>query len=462
MTPEKFALRLTRDCLVAPGSHVLVALSGGADSVALLRLMCEAAPELGLRVSCAHVEHGIRGDASREDEAFVRALCEERGVALCVANVDAPGLARERGCGLEEAARALRYDFFERTADALGADCVALAHHALDQAETVLLRAARGSDVRGLCAMRERRGRYVRPLLGSTPGELRAYLVSIGQCWREDETNADVKYARTRVRRLVIPELERACPGAPDALARLARAAQRDEDYFDARLRALNLPEPLPLVDGLAMPRGPIEPLHPALMSRALVRLIEQSGLPAQGADAVEAVCAALSGGREARVNLTHGAHAHAGKRYLCIIRDEEPPRDVPLLPARAEGWADISLPLDVPTPFGLFRVRAASPGETGDGKLTQVMPSRLLSGAAVGSRRAGDRMRPFGAAGHVPLKKLMADAGVERAMRKSVPILRGGEGILWAVTLRPGEACRIKPGEDALCVEYMGPGVAE
>ena len=121
-----------------------------------------------------------------------------------------------------------------------------------------------------------------------------------------------------------------------------------------------------------------------------------------------------------------------------------------------------ISLPIDIPTPFGLFRIRAAAAGETGDGKRSQVMPAGLLMGATAGSRRPGERMRPFGTAGHVTLKKLMADAGVERAMRRSVPILRSGGEVLWAVGLRPGEACRIKPGEDALCVEYMGPGVAE
>ena len=450
MTVETFALRLTRDCRVAPASHVLAAVSGGADSVALLRLLCDAAQRLSLRVSCAHVEHGIRGASSREDEAFVRALCGELGVPLFVAHADVPGYAKAHGCGVEAAARTLRYAFLEETAEKTGADCVALAHHMSDQAETVLLRAARGSDLRGLCAMRERRGRYVRPLLGIAPEELRAYLVSIGQSWREDETNADVGYARNRVRLLAMPELERACPGASHALARLARAAQRDEDYFDAQLRALDV-RALPLVDGVACARGEIEGLHPALLSRLIVRLIEAGGLPAQGADAVEAVCAALEDGRETSVNLTAGAHAHIGAGYLCVTRDEPPPLDVPL-----------SLSGVTPTPFGAFCVRPALSGETGDGKRVQVMPASVLAGATVGARRPGERMQPFGLTGHAPLKKLMADAGVERAMRASVPILRRGGDVLWVVTLRPSALCAVTGGEDALCVEYLGPGVAE
>lgn len=441
MTVDRFVARLSGACAVLPGSRVLAAVSGGADSVALLRLLCEAAERMGLEVRAAHVEHGVRGEASREDEAFVRALCAELGVPLCVGHVDAPAYARARGCGLEDAARALRYAFLERAARETDADAVALAHHRRDQAETVLLRAARGSDVRGLCAMRWRRGVYVRPLLGETPEALRDYLTRIGQRWREDETNGDVRYARNRVRRRVLPELDLACPGAEAALARLASAAQRDEDYFDARLRALALPQ-ICLVDGLAMERGPLQTLHPALLSRLLVRRIEDCGLPAQDAGTVEAVVEAIASGGEACVNLTRGAHAHVGARFVCLTRGEAPPPEEPL-PAGGE------------TRYGCFEVRAALPGETGDGRYAQAMPLRLLEGMTVGSRREGERMALFGG-GHAPLAKLMAEAGVERAMRASVPILRDARGeAVWAVGLRAGALCRVTPGEEAALVRY-------
>ena len=451
MTLDRFIGHLTRDCRVAPASHVLAAVSGGADSVALLCLLKEAAGALSLRVSCAHVEHGIRGEASREDERFVRALCERMAIPFVCARVDAPAYQKAHGCGLEEAARTLRYEALERMADELGADCIALAHHAQDQAETVLLRASRGCDVRGLSAMRARRGRFVRPLLEATPRELRDYLSAIGQDWREDETNADVRYARNRVRLRAMPELERACPGAGAALARLARAAQRDEDYFDAQLAALTLPAPVPLVNGLAFSREALGALHPALSGRLLVRLIEQSGLAPQGSAAIDAVVDALSREGEAAVNLTRGAHAVLGARYVCLTRDEPPPLDVPL--AR-EG--------ETVTAFGRFFVRPARPGETGDGKRVQAMPARLFDGATVGSRRPGERIRAFGAAGHTPIKKLLMDAGVERAMRDSVPIVRSGGEALWIAGVRAGAACAVARGEEALCVEYLGSVVAE
>ena len=109
MTADEFCLRLSKDCGVAPGSHVLLALSGGADSVALFCLLLEARESMPLVLSCAHVEHGIRGEASLSDLAFVRALCEEKNIPLYTAHVDAPAYARAHGCGLEDAARTLRY-----------------------------------------------------------------------------------------------------------------------------------------------------------------------------------------------------------------------------------------------------------------------------------------------------------------------------------------------------------------
>lgn len=444
MTTEEFCLRLSKDCGVAPGAHVLAAVSGGADSTALLCFLCAARELMGISVSCAHVEHGIRGEASLADMAFVRALCQRLGVALHVARVDAPGLAAREGCGIEDAARRLRYGFLEETAHRIGADAVALAHHAGDQAETVLLHAARGSDMRGLSAMSMRRGSFVRPLLLSTPEELRAYLTERGETWREDETNGDVNYARNRVRRRVLPELEQACPGAGAALCRLSRAARRDEDFFSHQLAALKL-KAYPLVDGVALEREALASLHEALQSRALALALERAGLPVSSA-ALEQVQALLAPEAAARAaSLPGGGEARLGERYLCLVRPDAAIPDAALLP---EG--------ETQTPFGVFRVRQARRGETGDGKTSQCIPAELLSRARVTARREGDAMIPFGRGSGVKLKKLMIDAGVERAMRRSVPVLRSGNTILWAAGLRAGECCRARAGETPRLVEWI------
>lgn len=444
MTAEEFSTRLSRDCGVLPGGHVLVALSGGADSVALLCLFLAIAQKYPLRISCAHVEHGIRGEASLGDLAFVRALCEKKAVALYAAHVDAPGYAAAHGCGMEDAARTLRYDFLNQTADAIGADAIALAHHMHDQAETVLLHAMRGSDVRGLCAMRYRSGRLIRPLLDEEPDALRTYLREIGQGWREDETNADTAYLRNRVRHSVLPAMEAAMPGTQAALARLARAAQRDEDYFAKRIDALEGGW-IPLIDGIAAEKEQLLGLHPALLSRVLVRMAQRAGISIGRASEIEAVVAALESD-DAVINLAGGAHASLGRRYLCLTRAYTP---------------DIRVKLCVPgvtdTPFGRFEVCPAREGETGDGKRSQRMAAHLLEGAYITNRREGDVIVPFGRNTPVKIKKLMIDAGVERAMRASMPVIRKEETVFFAVGLRAGECCRDSGNDAQMIVRFCG-----
>jgi len=444
MTQEEFGLRLSRDCAVIPGSRVLAAVSGGADSVALLCFFAQIRESYPLELACAHVEHGIRAEESRADMAFVKSLCQRLNIPFYSACVDAPAHARRCGCGLEDAARTLRYASLIRIADEIGANEIATAHHAGDQAETVLLHAARGSDIQGLCAMRMRSGRLIRPLLGCTAQELRAGLRKAGQSWREDATNADFRYARNRVRGEVLPALERVSPGAGQALCRLARAAQRDEAYFAQQLEAMDLCE-VSLIDGLAVPRERLAGLHPALLSRALVRLMDKAGLERQSAYVIEAVMDALETHKSV-VNLGGGAHASVGKRWLSLTRPQAEEIDVPL---NVSGMTD--------TPFGRFEVRAALPGETGDGLRSQAMPARLLSGARVTSRREGDMMTPFGRHTPVKLKKLMIDAGVERAMRRSVPVLRRDDEVLFAVGLRPSQRCAGIAEEQRMMVRFLG-----
>lgn len=445
MTADEFSRRLLQECALEPGSHVIVALSGGADSVALLCLFLEIAGQYPLTVSCAHVEHGIRGKDSVDDLEFVRTLCREKNVPLYAAHVDAPAFSKAHGCGLEDAARRLRYAFLHETADAIGAHAIALAHHAGDQRETVLLHALRGCDVKGLCAMRARSGRLIRPLLEEEPAVLRQFLLSMGQIWREDESNADTAYLRNMIRHEVLPLLERSVPGAGAALSRLSRAAQRDEDYFGAVLDSMDLQE-IPLVDGIAVRKDALASLHPALCSRALVRLMERALVKPQCAEVIEAVISTLDRSG-ITVNLTDGAHAAIGDTYLCLTRRQEEIGDTPL-----------NVPGCTMTPFGEFEVYPAAPGENGDGRRSQGVPLRLLEGACVSARREGDTIIPFGKHTPVKLKKLMIDAHIERAMRDSVPIVRDRQGgVLFAVGLRPAEGCRQHENETQMMVRFLG-----
>ena len=206
---------------------VLAGVSGGADSVALLRLLVLRRENRGGSVTAVHVNHGLRGDASDGDEAFVRQLCREWQVPLLVFRAVPPAHAGE------DWARAARYGFFRQAAEQTGCYDLVLAHHRDDQAETVLEHLLRGSGLTGLCGMRPVSGRdgltLYRPLLETDRAALRAFLLRQGLTWREDASNQDTAYLRNAVRLELLPLMERLRPGAAERIAGTAGLLADDE-----------------------------------------------------------------------------------------------------------------------------------------------------------------------------------------------------------------------------------------
>ena len=221
--------------LLRPGMRLAVAVSGGADSVALLRVLVNAAPEIGLVLSVAHMHHGIRGAEADADAEFVSALAAEHNLIFHRRDVDAPGTAQQKRETLEEAARKLRYAWFEELLETGMADAVATAHTLDDQAETVLHKLLRGAWTKGLSgihpALAYSRGAILRPFLGVRRAEIEAWLTAVEQPWREDATNADLAHTRNRLRHELLPTLAAYNPQIYTQLANLATLA-RDEDAY--------------------------------------------------------------------------------------------------------------------------------------------------------------------------------------------------------------------------------------
>src|SRR5579884_1129216 len=231
------SLPLLTGCL-HPGMRLGVAVSGGADSVALLRVLARRRQELGLVLTALHVHHGIRGAEADGDALFAEGLAQDLGVRFLRNDVNTPERAQKAGESIEEAARNLRYAWFDELLGQGELDAVATAHSLDDQAETVLLKLLRGAWTRGLAGIYPLvelgQGKLVRPLLGERRQALREYLQSLSQVWREDRSNADCSFTRNRIRHELLPLLERDFqPGIAALLGATAELARGEQQFWD-------------------------------------------------------------------------------------------------------------------------------------------------------------------------------------------------------------------------------------
>jgi tRNA(Ile)-lysidine synthase len=277
---------------------VIIGLSGGSDSVALLLLLRDLADNGGFTIAgLAHLNHQLRTTAQR-DETFCRELAERLNLRIVVKSEDVKGYARGRNLSVEDAARRIRYDFMEQAADALGAERIAVGHTQDDQAETFLLKLIRGAGLTGLGGIRPRRGRVIRPLLEVSRSELRSYLARREERWIEDESNDDLDNPRNRIRHIVLPELDCAASGPTrPAIARAAGVIREDADWLDelASSHYVALVEETSTGVMIEAPALVAEP--PPLRRRILLRALRACGGGREvGLEHVEAAMAVLTG----------------------------------------------------------------------------------------------------------------------------------------------------------------------
>lgn len=412
------------------GKRLLVALSGGADSVALIRLLSDARVEFDLSLYAAHVDHGIRPE-SASDAAFCETLCAELGIPIYIHRADVPALAAELHCGLETAAREIRHEWLGSLRAELGADYIVTAHHMDDQAETVLMRLARGTGLDGLGAMRAISGAYYRPLLNVHRAELREYLRDNGFAWREDATNAVDDNPRNAIRLHVIPELEKCYPQFVAAAARCAESAQIDSDCLEA------LTGDFLIRCGGAGPQitwiDLSEPTHRAVLRRALRRQCPTGdALSWAQVRALEALCAQ----RRGKIDLDGDCFAERTGNRLYFVRKRRPPvAPVPLDPAGSATLPGICV----------LTARDCAPEPVCDDPMIQVLDADALEGAVLRTRRDGDRFRPLGCGDRL-LSDCLIDRKIDRPLRDAVAIVACGSRALWVCGLGISENAKITP----------------
>ena len=218
--------------LLRAGMTVVAGVSGGADSVCLIRILLEISVVMPLNIYAVHIEHGIRGEESKQDMEYVKSLCKELNVPLSIYEINVPAYAEANSMTLEEAGRYVRYDAFEKEAAKVSADVIAVAHHMNDQAETVLFNMVRGSGLKGLSGIAGKRDNIIRPLLILSREEIEEYLDSIGQEYCIDATNKDTDYSRNCIRNIVLPKLDEVVEGAALHIARAADEIREANDYI--------------------------------------------------------------------------------------------------------------------------------------------------------------------------------------------------------------------------------------
>jgi tRNA(Ile)-lysidine synthase len=476
--------------LLKPGLRLAVGLSGGADSVALLRILAAHRQELGLVLHAAHLHHGLRGEEADGDLDFARSLAAELGLPFHEARVDTATEARARleagqtgqtepgkpAESIEEAARRLRYGWFRQLMASGEVEAVATAHTRDDQAETVLAKFLRGAWTEGLSGIHPvvefPEGRILRPLLAATRAEVELYLGSLGQSWREDSSNRHLTFTRNRIRHELLPLLESWNPRLREHLAQMASLARDEEAWWQAELARLGPQLLLPgrairgggrgggraagdlLAPSLSIDVTRLAALAPALQRRLLRHAAEKLGATVDF-PATEALRSlALAGRAGQKRELAQGLRAERTPRELRLAV-------LPVVPVRVAATATapeytVAVPGEVTAPVFGLRLRIEADTSAGLADSPPPVPDRT---ATLRNWRPGDRVRLRYSASPRKVKEVLERLRVTGSSRALWPVLELDGRIVWmqGVELEPVPEIRVTATSLETSIEKAG-----
>ena len=459
MDPLVARMRRTvrRFSLMRPGARVLVAVSGGADSMALLHALhdLQGMGEASI-AGIAHLNHGLRGEAADQDEAFCRSVAAGLRVPFDCERIDVRALAAHRRLSLEAAGHQARYEFFERAAERANAERVALGHTRDDQAETFLLRLLRGAGPRGLGGMHPGNGRIIRPMLDCSRRQVRAFVVERGIAFREDATNADVAIPRNLIRHDLLPRLADVVPGVVRVLSREAAIARDDAEFLDAAARTA-FGVVVRVRDGAVEIDAPALHAAPRAVARrvAAAALSVLAGPRFVGFEQIERL-------RELAGEVPQGAMCRLPGQVaervdeVVVLRREAPTPEI-LLRGTNSFQFSLSIPGEVVTRLGWtvsaerWTLDLECTGAVRAGGVPRSWA--VLDSAAVQpplevrNWRPGDRFRPLGMAGTRKLQDFFVDRKVPRARRAQIPIVVDpADRVVWVAGHAIAEDFRVTP----------------
>lgn len=424
---QKALCALQQYSLFSQGDRIAVGVSGGADSVALLRFLAALRPQFGWDLVACHIHHGLRGAEADRDECFVRALAEQLGLPCAVSRIDAAALALRDHISVEEAGRMARYAFFAQTAGEGGR--IATAHTLDDSIETVLMNLVRGTGLRGLCGIPRIRGNIVRPLLDCTRAEVEDYLGALGQPYCTDSTNLTDDYTRNRIRHDILPRLCALNPNFPGAMARMLPRLAAQQALTDC-LAAQSAQQLHAACGGLS--RQGLSALPEPVCDRLLLRLLEQNRLPVSAA-AVERMTETLRTGGKLDLAARSWFFVAQGDLAAVIYA---PPGGIPPVPVPLpQEETPVILPFSPQKSLKLTLCNkiVANTSEKFNISLLKyaIDCDRIKGYSFMRTRRPGDTF--IIGKKQLSLGEAWAAAGIPALLRPALMVLADEQGVLWA-----------------------------
>lgn len=428
---------LVKKCKVRRGDCITAGVSGGADSVCLLLLLDELRHELGFGLRAVHVHHGLRGAEADADAGFTEALCEERGIPFSLARVDAGAVARSEGLSVEEAARNARYDALRAQA---GGGLIAVAHHADDQAETILMNIVRGTGLAGAAGMDYRNGDIIRPLLDVTREEIEEYLKVKGQAWRTDSTNADTDITRNKVRLSVMPLLSEVNARAGEHISAFGSDCREALAVIDDMARELLDAQEI-YRDEVRFKAKALRDAGPAVASRAVLLAVAKVAGSSKDIGRVHTQqVTGLACGKTGRsVDLPYGITAKREYEIVSVRKNSGSISDRQMM--------DIGL-------LTMMNLQLLSAKPFSAKKDMQIPKKeytkwfdydKIQNGPEWRFRERGDVIELAGV-GSKSVARYMIDEKIPQSKRNSFPLLADGSNIIWIPGHRISEAYKVTP----------------
>ena len=424
---QKALCALRQYSLFSQGDRIAVGVSGGADSVALLRFLAALRPQFGWDLVVCHIHHGLRGAEADRDECFVRAMAEQLGLPCAVSRIDAAALALRDHISVEEAGRTARYAFFAQTAGEGGR--IATAHTLDDSIETVLMNLVRGTGLRGLCGIPRIRGNIVRPLLDCTRAEVEDYLGALGQPYCTDSTNLTDDYTRNRIRHDILPRLCELNPNFTGAMARMLPRLAAQQALTDC-LAAQSAQQLHAACGGLS--RQGLSALPEPVCGRLLLRLLEQNRLPVSAA-AVERMTETLRTGGKLDLAARSWFFVAQGDLAAVIYA---PPGGIPPVPVPLpQEETPVILPFSPQKSLKLTlcnKIVANTSEKFNISLLKYAIDCDKIKGYSfMRTRRPGDTF--IIGKKQLSLGEAWAAAGIPALLRPALMVLADEQGVLWA-----------------------------